>query len=88
MGAPNIQLVLKPDANLDDAEFKRDILRDIEPHFGKIWLFENEPVNLNLIARDCPKIGLVFIISTHSGRESLEPAIARIPHFEVDADSF
>lgn len=82
------EIVLKPHGSMDDAHFKLDVLRDIESRYEKIWLFENEPVNLNLIARHCPKIGLIFIDSTHSGREQLESELHAIRHFEVDLEEF
>lgn len=85
---PGIELVLKPDARLDDAQFKLDVLRSAEERYERIWLFENEPVNLNLIARECPEIGLVFIDSTHSGREELAPVLDTIVHFECDLEEF
>lgn len=81
---PTVQLVLKPHAHLDDANFKAEILRQIEARYERIWFFENEPVNLNLVARECPNVKLVFIDSTHSGREQPPPALERITHFEVD----
>ncbi|MES2963093.1 MAG: HAD family hydrolase [Bdellovibrionota bacterium] len=83
-----VDLVLKPEAGLDDAAFKRDVLREASKKYRRIWLFENEPVNLNLIGRELPHIGLVYIVSTHSGREECADTLARIDHFEVDAESF
>jgi beta-phosphoglucomutase-like phosphatase (HAD superfamily) len=84
-----VELVLKPSpTGQDDATFKRDILREASKTYSRIWLFENEPVNLNLVARDLPQIGLVYIVSTHSGREECAQHLARIEHFEVDAEAF
>jgi len=83
-----IHFRLKSDKSLDDALFKLDILKDARKDFARIWLFENEPVNLNLISRHCPEIGLVFIDSTHSGREQLQLQLATIKHFEVDLSEF
>lgn len=88
VGLQGVHLILKPVARMDDAEFKRDVLRDALRDYQRIWLFENEPVNLNLVARDLPQIGLVYIVSTHSGREECAAELARIEHFEVDAESF
>lgn len=88
LAAGSAKIVLKPHGSMDDAHFKLDVLRDIESLYEKIWLFENEPVNLNLIARHCPEIGLIFIDSTHSGREQLERDLHAIRHFEVDLEEF
>jgi len=84
---PTVQLVLKPHPHLDDASFKTDVLREIEARYERIWFFENEPVNLHLVARECPSIKLVFIESTHSGREEPAPFLERITHFEVDFEA-
>lgn len=85
---PGIELRLKPVAEWDDAEFKVDVLRESAHRFGQIYLFENEPVNLNLVAEKLPDIALVYIDSCHSGREEVSPTLDRIEHFEVTADEF
>jgi hypothetical protein len=83
---PGVELVLKPDQALDDARFKVEIVRSAEERYERIWLFENEPVNLNLMSRECPEVGLVFIDSTHSGRENVDPVLDNINHFECDLE--
>lgn len=88
LGGRQVRLILKPNATLDDAAFKVAILKGAEAEYEKIWLFENEPVNLNLTAKHCPNVGLVFIDSTHSGREQVADALDRIPHFEVNLNEF
>jgi hypothetical protein len=77
------ELVLKPRAEMDDAWFKVDILKELAPRFDQIWLFENEPVNLNLCAKECPRVGLVFIETTHSGREQITVPVHRIRDFNI-----
>ena len=77
------RLVLKPQAEMDDAYFKLDVLRDEKKRYDRIWLFENEPVNTNLIAKECPDIGIVFIESTHSRREEPAEDVARIQHWKI-----
>lgn len=88
LNEPRARLILKPHAHLDDVEFKLKVLRDLQRSYEKIWLFENEPVNLNLVARHCPDVGLVFIDSTHSRRESLQPKLIGIKHFVMDLSEF
>jgi hypothetical protein len=88
LGIQGVSLVLKPQAKLDDAWFKIEIIKDVAKNYDKIWFFENEPVNLNLAAAQCPEIGLVFIDSTHSGREQVADTLDRIQHFEVDLSAF
>jgi hypothetical protein len=81
-----IELRLKPVAEWDDAEFKVDVLRESAHRFGRIFLFENEPVNLNLVAEKLPDIELVYIDSCHSGREQVSTTLDSIKHFEITAD--
>lgn len=88
LSTPQVQLVMKPSHRLDDAAFKVDVLKNSEQKYKKIWLFENEPVNLNAVAKTCPEIGLVFIESTHSGIEQVSSSLERISHFEVDLEEF
>ncbi len=80
-----IELRLKPVAEWDDAEFKVDVLRESAHRFSKIYLFENEPVNLNLVAEKLPEIALVYIDSCHSGREQISSTIDTIKHFEFSS---
>lgn len=85
---PQVQLVLKSFTEVGDAEFKVDVLKVAEKTYERIWLFENEPVNLNLVSRHCPEIGLVYIDTTHSGVEEVAEELDRIEHFEVDLAQF
>lgn len=80
----NSRLVLKPNRELDDAQFKVDVLKVELANYDRIWFFENEPVNLNLTAKQLPEIGLVFLDTTHSRREEVHQSLARIPHFDVE----
>lgn len=81
-----IELRLKPVAEWDDAEFKVDVLRESAHRFTKIYLFENEPVNLNLVAEKLPDIALVYIDSCHSGREEVSAMLDTIKHFEFTSE--
>lgn len=72
-----VRLVLKPHAKIADAEFKVEVLRHELPIRSEIWLFENEPVNLNLMRRECPAVHLVLIESAHSGLETVDESILR-----------
>jgi hypothetical protein len=61
-------LVLKPHEGLDDAEFKKDIFLNLADDYSSVWLFENEPVNIHLVAKECPRVQIIYFDSTHSGR--------------------
>lgn len=72
------ELVLKPHKSMDDARFKTDWLKEtLNQSFATVYLFENEPVNINLVKKELPQIELVFFKSTHSGKEE---APLDIPH--------
>jgi hypothetical protein len=63
------QLVLKPKKGMDDARFKSDWFLSIpKSSYGKIWFFENEPVNIHLVRKEHPEVDIVFFESTHSGK--------------------
>lgn len=66
----NAQLALKPQKGMDDAEFKSDWFAALPSNkYKKIWFFENEPVNVNLVRSLHKHIEIVFFESTHSGKE-------------------
>ncbi len=77
------RLHLKPDASLDDAEFKADVIEDLVSKYDLVWLFENEPVNINAVVRRTPQVKIVFIDTCHSGAEEVRNAIATVQHFEI-----
>jgi hypothetical protein len=79
----DVAVRLKPEPCMDDAKFKLSVLEKMAGFYTKIYLFENEPVNLNLIKKYLPEVQLVFIDTVHSGREQFEDELATIPHFEV-----
>lgn len=81
------KLVLKPEASMDDAQFKSDWFLSIgKQAYKKIWFFENEPVNVNQIQKAHPEVEIVFFESTHS-RQSIPPEdIPKILHFLMDED--
>lgn len=83
---PGVELRLKPVAEWDDASFKVDVLRESAHRFSQIYLFENEPVNLNLVAEELPDIALVYIDTCHSGREQVSSTLDSIKHFETTAE--
>lgn len=82
------RLTLKPQAGLDDAQFKADEIKRLAAEYGSIWLFENEPVNINAVLKAAPQVKMVFVDTCHSGLESVPPSIAQIPHFEVSIEDF
>lgn len=81
------QIVLKPVKGSDDAEFKRDWFLGIpQGKFAKIWFFENEPLNVNLIEQHLPEIDILFFESTHSGKAEIPAHLPKIFHFLTDEE--
>lgn len=78
----NENLFLKEKSEKKDAEFKRDILKDMLKDYGSIWFFENEPINLRIVRETLPQVRLVYIDTVHSGRESPPTELAVITHFK------
>lgn len=61
-------LYMKPsDAELDEA-FKAKVLKELVNDFDHVWFFENEPVIIEQVRGLSPKLHVVFVNSTHSGR--------------------
>lgn len=78
------QLVLKPQKGMDDAQFKSDWFAALpEGKYQKIWFFENEPVNVNLVRLQHQHIEVVFFESTHSRKEEAPTDLPRILNFLI-----
>ncbi|MBX9768217.1 MAG: HAD family hydrolase [Bdellovibrionales bacterium] len=81
---PNTRLILKPHKSIDDAEYKKDYLLEIEHTLGPIWFIENEPENIELALKYAPHVKIIFFDSIHSGRGSpLPPSIPTIKDFSL-----
>ena len=76
------RLHLKPEKSLDDAEFKADAIAVLAAEYQHIWLFENEPVNINAVLRRTPHVKIVFVETCHSGLEDVTNPHARITTFD------
>jgi hypothetical protein len=81
-------LVLKPQKEMDDGLFKRDWFLDLDrSQYDKIWFFENEPVNVNLIHQALPEIEIIFFDSTHAGIEEPPDHLPKILNFITPLNS-
>lgn len=76
------RLHLKPEKSLDDAEFKAEAIEALATKYSHIWLFENEPVNINAVLKRTPKVKMVFVETCHSGIEDVANPHARITTFD------
>jgi CRISPR/Cas system CSM-associated protein Csm2 small subunit len=79
------QLVLKPKKGMDDAQFKSDWFSKINTdHLKKIWFFENEPANINLVRQCHQHVQVVFFESTHSGKADPPSDLPKIIHYLLE----
>lgn len=76
------QLVLKPEPKIDDELFKNDwfVAFDKKP-YAKIYFFENEPVNINAVAKSCPEVDIIFLDTTHARKQEVHLQLSRVKHF-------
>lgn len=74
------QIQLKPHKDMDDENFKLAWMKNlIDKNPGKnIYLFENEPVNINSIGKNLPSVRIIFMNTTHSRKQVLS-----VPHTEI-----
>ena len=69
------QLILKPDKSQPDHIYKLEEIKKLSIKFEDIYFFENEPVILNAIHKNLPKVHLYWVNSVHSQREDIHPHI-------------
>lgn len=78
-------LVMKPERSMDDALFKHDwVQKHITTTKTSLFLFENEPVNINLIAKTFPDVEMVFFDSTHSRKAQTAEEITTLVHYLLE----
>lgn len=82
---PAAELVLKPHQSMNDAQFKSDYFAQLpEDHFEKIWFFENEPLNVNLVRSDHGHVDIIFFDSTHCGEDHPPGDLPRLLHYILE----
>ena len=72
-------LILKEDTTGEDSLYKMNELKRIQDEFKTVLFFENEPVILNVIAKELPQIKLFWMDSTHSRKQSPPKKALTIP---------
>ncbi len=83
-GFPAGELVLKEDTTVEDALFKADwFTRQALASYEVIFFFENEPLNLTVLAERHPDVDVVFVETTHSGACEALNCWPRIPNFRM-----
>ncbi len=61
-------LIMKPNSQRHDEDFKPEILKTHLTDSRPIWFFENEPVIIHRVRALLPSVKIIFVDSTHSGR--------------------
>ncbi len=67
----NTELMMKPDAKMNDQEFKRGAMGRIREMGKIVGVFENEPANLNILHEAFPRATAVFLDTQHSSRPDI-----------------
>ncbi len=74
-------LHMKPSPDISDEAYKMDAFKEIIQDGEDVLFFENEPINLNRAAKDYPGMHLIFMDTTHSGKEHPPEKCFRIKDF-------
>lgn len=67
-------LMLKPNKQMNDLTFKSMVFSQIEKMGEVVGVFENEPANLNAMAKAFPKATAVFLDTSHSPKPDIPAA--------------
>ena len=83
---PENSVQLKPHRSMEDHLFKRDWILELQnknPNCA-IYLFENEPVNINFIGQTVDNIQIIFLDTTHSRKEQVVVPVVKLCDFRKD----
>lgn len=88
VGVANTTLILKPNFEMTDLNFKQDALSYINKLGEVVGTFDNEPANCNLFLKAWPEATHVWVDSNHTqGAPPLEKGIYHIDDFcVIDTD--
>ncbi len=64
------ELFMKPNFQMDDAEYKDEALRDLRSTSDTVALFDNEPANFHVFEKNFPEAWLVLLHSNCSQKEA------------------
>jgi predicted secreted acid phosphatase len=82
IGVPGVELVLKPDADTHDFEYKKAMMREVERGGEVVAGFDNEPANCNLFKRSFPRADVYLLDTGHlPGAPALDPEIRVLGSF-------
>lgn len=84
IGIPGTELVLKPDADMPDEDFKRLTAPSLERVGRVVAAFDNEPANCNVMLAHYPDAHVVFVDTQHMpGAPALEAEVRVVRDFRV-----
>lgn len=82
---PRSRLEMKPAHGTEDFIFKEEWFRRLpKDGYSVIWLFENEPLNIQSIREHHPEVEVIFVDTTHAGKAPKPEDLPTIRHFIVD----
>ena len=90
MKKPDV-LLMKPQAHMDDEEFKNEVLENLkqDESIKVLGTFENEPRNANLFQKHFPKATNFLVGNRHSGKPfTLSKKIIKVRNFNYIAPKF
>lgn len=79
----HVEICLKPEFGMNDADFKVQVIEDLARYYTNVWLFENEPVNINRILKHHTHVQIVFLDTCHCGVETISAGIPVIENFKL-----
>ncbi len=82
IGVVGTSLVTKPEFDIPDDEFKRDVAPHLERVGPVLAVFDNEPANCNVLSAAHPACASVFLDTQHAPNPpELEPAVLVVESF-------
>jgi hypothetical protein len=85
IGVPGTELVLKPDAQMSDEEFKRSVTPLLHRSGVVTAAFDNEPGNCNIFKELFPETDVFLVDTQHfPGAPALDPRVSVIGDFAVE----
>lgn len=82
IGIARTELVMKPDRKLDDETFKAGVTAYLGKLGTVVAAFENEPFNINVLAKAFPKASAVLLTTRHKpGAPAASRGVKLIPNF-------
>ena len=80
LDVPRVSVVLKPDARLDDVEWKSTVIEEQFSHGSNVLAaFDNEPANCNCFVHHCPHAWVYLVDTGHTAHAPpADPRVIRI----------